>query len=95
MLTDGGGRTYTSSSGSDSGSETWTGLGPVLNNPPYSTAFTMKTRSARRHTRYAEHPDGTVGNLPFNIAGGTFGSIDISLQTQQLFERYGYGGRLS
>ncbi|MBK6777007.1 MAG: hypothetical protein IPG74_14630 [Flavobacteriales bacterium] len=30
-------------------------------------------------------PIGTVGNLPFNIAGGTFGSIDISLQTQQLF----------
>ncbi|MBK6774914.1 MAG: PKD domain-containing protein [Flavobacteriales bacterium] len=86
VLTDGGGGTYTSSSGSDSGSETWTGLGLVLNNPPYSIAFYDEDPISQDDILGTLNiPIGTVGNLPFNIAGGTFGSIDISLQTQQLF----------
>ncbi|MFZ1688361.1 MAG: PKD domain-containing protein [Flavobacteriales bacterium] len=86
MLTDGGGGTYTSSSGSDSGNETWTGLGLVLDNPPYSIAFYDEDPISQDDILGTLNiPIGTVGNLPFNIASGTFGSIDISMQTQQLF----------
>ena len=86
VLTDGGGGTYTSSSGSDSGNETWTGLGLVLNNPPYSIAFYDEDPISQDDILGTLNiPVGTTGNLPFNIANGTYGSIDISVQTQQLF----------
>lgn len=86
VLTDGGGGTYTSSSGSDSGSETWTGLGLVLSNPPYSIAFYDDDPISQDDILGTLNiPVGTAGNLPFNIASGTFGSLDISVQVQQTF----------
>lgn len=86
VLTDGGGGTYISSSGSDSGSETWTGLGLVLNNPPYSIAFYDEDPISQDDILGTLNiPIGTTGNLPFNIASGTFGSLDISVQVQQTF----------
>lgn len=86
VLTDGGGGTYTSSSGSDSGSETWTGLGLVLGNPPYSITFYDEDPISQDDILGTLNiPTGTTGNLPFNIAGGTVGSLDISVQPQQIF----------
>ncbi|MCB0795244.1 MAG: hypothetical protein KDB88_10960 [Flavobacteriales bacterium] len=86
VLTDGNGDTYTSSSGSNSGSETWTGLMLPLNTPPYSIAFYDEDPISQDDLlgTYNISLNG-AGNYPFSVAGGTFGSLAVQGTVVQSF----------
>ncbi len=86
VLTDGNGATLTSSTFDNTFNATWTDLGHLLAAPPYSISI------------YDEDPisqDDLLGtyNIPldgpgtyfFNVAGGTSGSLDITLEDVQAF----------
>ena len=86
VLTSGGGSQYTSSSGSDSGSESWTGLGLLLDDPPYSIQFYDEDLiSPDDDLGTYNIPLAGAGSYPFTITGGTNGSLVIDLVTQITF----------
>lgn len=87
VVTDGGGATvYTSSAGSDSEDEEWHNLSIALNNPPYSIQFWDEDLIS------GDDVLGTynltlagAGTYPYNVAGGTNGSIVVGIQLFQSF----------
>jgi hypothetical protein len=87
VLTDGQGNTYESSHGEDSDGESWNNLGFMLNTPPYAIEFwdedPISVDDALGTFNIPQDGDGTY---PFNIAGGTFGSLQIDLVPQQVFD---------
>jgi PKD repeat protein len=86
VLTDGNGATFTSSTQDDTFSASWTGVGQVLSNPPYSLSiYDEDWISPDDHLGTYNIPLDGAGTYYFNVAGGTTGSIEVSLQTQQVF----------
>ena len=86
VLTDGQGGTYTSSSGSDSNSESWGTLNITLGTPPYAIEFWDEDPvSVDDALGTYNIPLGTEGDYPFNVAGGTFGTLHFDLMPQQVF----------
>ncbi len=86
VLTDGSGGTYTSSSGSDSNSEGWSGLNITLSDPPYAIEFWDEDPvSVDDALGTYIIPLAGEGDYTFNVAGGTFGSLHIDLVPQQVF----------
>lgn len=86
VLTDGSGNTYTSSIGSDSNTESWSGLNITLGTPPYAIEFWDDDPvSVDDALGTYNIPLGTEGDYGFNVANGTFGSLHIDLMPQQVF----------
>jgi PKD repeat protein len=86
VLTDGGGNTYTSSTVDNSTTATWTGLGLVLDTPPYSISFYDEDAVSQNDLLGTFNlPTGSLGTTFFNVAGGTTGNVRIGLQVQQSF----------
>ena len=86
VLTDGGGNTYTSSTVDNSTTATWTGLGLVLDTPPYSISFYDEDAVSQNDLLGTYNlPAGSLGTTFFNVAGGTTGNVRINLQVQQSF----------
>lgn len=86
VLTNGSGGQYTSSSGSDSGSESWGGLGLLLDDPPYSIQFYDEDPvSPDDDLGTYNIPLGGAGSYPFTITGGTNGALQIDLVPQLTF----------
>jgi len=86
VLTDGGGNTYTSSTVDNSTTATWTGLGLILDTPPYSISFYDEDAVSQDDLLGTYNlPAGSLGTTFFNVAGGTTGNVRISLQVQQSF----------
>lgn len=87
VVTDGGGATvYTSSSGSDSEDEEWHNLSIVLDNPPYSIQFWDEDLISGDDVLGTYNMTLTgAGTYPYNVAGGTNGSIVVGTQLFQSF----------
>ena len=86
VLTDGNGNTWTSSSGDNSTSAAWTGLGRVLALPPYSIAFFDEDVVSQDDDLGTYNiPAGISGTLPFTLGNGTSGSLVIDIEPQQVF----------
>lgn len=86
VLTDGAGNTWTSSSGDNSTSAAWTGLGRVLTLPPYSIAFLDEDVVSQDDALGTFNiPQGSSGTVPFTLGNGTYGSLVIDLEAQQVF----------
>ena len=86
VLTDGNGNTWTSSSGDNNSSATWTGLGRVLALPPYSIAFFDEDVVSQDDDLGTYNiPAGISGTLPFTLGNGTSGSLVIDIEPQQVF----------
>lgn len=86
VLTNAAGGTYTSSTFSDVTTATWSDLGLLLDNPPYSISFfdeDVVTGDDALGTFNMTLND--AGNYFFNVAGGTAGSLGITLEAQQVF----------
>lgn len=86
VLTNATGGTYTSSSFTDVSTASWNDLGLLLNNPPYSISFydeDVVTGDDLLGT-YNMVLSGP-GTLFFNVAGGTTGSLSLTLEPQQVF----------
>ncbi|MCW5899740.1 MAG: T9SS type A sorting domain-containing protein [Flavobacteriales bacterium] len=87
VLTDAGGNTWTSSTVGGVTSATWNNLGLLLSNPPYNISFWDEdVVSQNDHLGTYNIPLTGTGNYPFNVAGGTSGSLNIGLQQVQQFE---------
>lgn len=86
VLTDAGGGTITSSTQDNTASATWNGLSLLLDDPPYSISFfdedPVSTDDALGTFNI---PLSGAGNYPFNVAGGTFGNLQVDLVAQQVF----------
>ncbi len=86
VLTDGSGNSFTSSSGSNSTSEIWNNVDRLLAAPPYSIQFFDEdVISANDDLGTFNIPAGSNGNVPFALGNGTYGSLTIALQPQQVF----------
>lgn len=67
-------------------SANWTGLNILLDNPPYSITFWDEdVISSNDNLGTYDITLTPGGNYAFNVAGGTAGSLGISLQVQQQF----------
>ncbi|MCB9168782.1 MAG: hypothetical protein H6594_00345 [Flavobacteriales bacterium] len=87
VLTDGNGNDYTSSSGSNAQSQTWSNLNLPLNDPPYSITFYDEDPISQDDDLGTFNiPLNGPGTYPFNVAGGTFGQLSVGLTVQQLFQ---------
>ncbi len=86
VLTDAGGGTTTSTTQDNTSNATWNGLSLLLGNPPYSIAFfdedPVSTDDALGTFNI---PLSGAGNYLFNVAAGTFGSVQVDLVAQQVF----------
>jgi PKD repeat protein len=86
VLTDAGGGTITSATQDNTTNATWNGLTLLLDNPPYSISFfdedPVSTDDALGTFNI---PLSGAGNYPFNVAGGTFGNLQVDLVAQQVF----------
>jgi PKD repeat protein len=86
VLTDGNGNTFTSSSGDNSTSEAWHDVDRVLGVPPYSIAFFDEDLVSQDDDLGTFNiPTGSNGAVPFALGNGTFGSLIIAVQPQQVF----------
>ncbi len=86
VLTDGGGNSFTSSSGSNSTSQTWNNVDRLLAAPPYSIQFFDEDVVSQDDDLGTFNiPSGSNGNVPFALGNGTYGSLNIALQPQQIF----------
>lgn len=86
VLTDAGGGTITSSTMDDSFTASWVDLGIVLDNAPYSISFYDEdVVSTNDLLGTFNIPANTSGTLYINVAGGTTGSLDISVVPIQQF----------
>jgi len=86
VLTDANGGTVTSNTFDNVFNATWDGLGLVLDNPPYNIAFWDEDFiSQDDHLGTFNIPQGAQGTIPFNVAGGTFGTLLITLEPQDTF----------
>lgn len=86
VLTDANGGTVTSNTVGDVFSASWSELGLVLDNPPYNISFWDEdVISQNDHLGTFNIPQGSLGSVNFNVAGGTFGSLLITLEPQQTF----------
>jgi hypothetical protein len=86
VLTDGGGNTWTSSSGDNSTSAAWNTLGRQLSAPPYSIAFFDEDVVSQNDALGTFNiPQGVSGTLPFALGNGTSGSLVIDLEPVQVF----------
>ena len=86
VLTNGGGGTFTSSTVDDSNTASWTGLGILLDNPPYSIAFYDEDVVSQNDLLGTYNiPANGEGTYFINVAGGTTGSLQISNEAQQVY----------
>ena len=86
ILTDGNGNTFTSGTNDNSTSTSWSGVGQVLVNPPYSIAFFDEdVISQDDDLGTFNMPQSTTGSVPFTLGNGTFGSLQIDLVPVQVF----------
>lgn len=86
VLTDGQGGTFTSTSGDNSTTASWSGLNIPLSSPPYAIAFWDEDLiSADDALGTYILPLNGSDTLPFNVAGGTFGELVVDLVDQQVF----------
>lgn len=86
VLSDAGGNTYTSSSVDNTTTATWSSLGLLLDNPPYSVSFYDEdVVSGDDILGTYNIPANGEGTYFINVAGGTTGSLLIGLETQQVF----------
>lgn len=87
VLTNAGGGTYASSSFTDVSTASWSNLGLLLDNPPYSLSiYDEDVVSGDDLLGTYNITLGGTGTFFFNVAGGTTGSIDISIVPQQVFQ---------
>jgi PKD repeat protein len=86
VLTNASGGTYQSSTIDNVTSATWSNLGLLLDNPPYSITFwdsdVLPPNDALGTYNITL---GSTGTLSFNVAGGTAGSLQVSIEPQQVF----------
>lgn len=86
VLTDGSGNSFTSSSGSNSTSQTWNNVDRLMDAPPYSIQFFDEDVVSQDDDLGTFNiPSGSNGNVPFALGNGTYGSLTIALQPQQVF----------
>lgn len=86
VLTNAGGGTFTSSTVDDSNTANWSGLGILLDNPPYSIAFYDEDAVSQNDLLGTYNiPANGEGTYFINVAGGTTGSLQISNEPQQVF----------
>lgn len=86
VLTNSGGGTYTSSTVDNSTAASWSGLGLLLDSPPYSIAFFDEDAVSTDDLLGTYNiPANGAGTYAFNVAGGTAGSLQISNEPQQVF----------
>nr|MDQ3100310.1 PKD domain-containing protein [Bacteroidota bacterium] len=86
VLTDANGGTFGSSTNDDTFSASWNDLALVLGEPPYSISF-YDEDPVSQHDLLGTYniPSGSAGTQFINVAGGTTGSLEISLADQQSF----------
>ncbi len=86
VLTDASGNAYTSNTADGTTSNTWSNLGLPLNNPPYNIGFWDEDFiSQNDHLGTYNISLTGPGSYPFNVAGGTNGSLSIGLNVLQQF----------
>ncbi|MCB0758892.1 MAG: PKD domain-containing protein [Flavobacteriales bacterium] len=86
VLTDGSGNSFTSSSGSNSTNRTWNNVDRLMDAPPYSIQFFDEDVVSQDDDLGTFNiPSGSNGNVPFALGNGTYGSLTIALQPQQVF----------
>ena len=86
VLTDGGGNSFTSSSGSNNTSQTWNNVSRLLDAPPYSIQFFDEDVVSQDDDLGTFNiPAASNGTVPFALGNGTYGSLIIALQPQQVF----------
>lgn len=86
VLTDGNGGTYTSSTMDNTTTATWSGLGLLLDNPPYSLTFYDEDPVSQNDQLGTYNiPNNGSGQYFINVSGGTTGSLSITEQVQQSF----------
>jgi len=86
VLTDAQGGTYTSSTVDDSFTASWTGLGILLNNPPYSISFYDEDVVSQNDLLGTYNiPANGAGTYNINVAGGTTGSLVVVEEAQDVF----------
>ncbi|MBK9175334.1 MAG: T9SS type A sorting domain-containing protein [Flavobacteriales bacterium] len=87
VLTNASGGTYTSSSATDVSTASWGNLGLLLDNPPYSlSVYDEDVISGNDLLGTYNITLGGAGTFFFNVAGGTTGSINLSIEPQQVFQ---------
>lgn len=87
VLTNAGGGTYTSSSFTDASTASWSSLGLLLDNPPYSLSiYDEDVVSGDDLLGTYNITLSAAGTFFFNVAGGTTGSFNISIEPQQVFQ---------
>lgn len=86
VLTDAGGGTVTSGTIDDSNTASWIDLGLVLDNAPYSISFYDEDPVSQNDLLGTYNiPANISGEQFINVAGGTTGSLEISIEPLQLF----------
>ncbi|MEO8590573.1 MAG: PKD domain-containing protein [Flavobacteriales bacterium] len=86
VLTDAGGGTITSGSVDNSSTASWADLGILMDNGPYSISFYDEDAVSQNDLLGTYNiPSNSSGTLFVNVAGGTTGSLDISIEPLQLF----------
>ncbi|MBK8498985.1 MAG: T9SS type A sorting domain-containing protein [Flavobacteriales bacterium] len=86
VLTNGTGGTYTSSTVDNSSTGTWSGLGVLLDTPPYSITFYDEDAVSQNDQLGTYNiPANGEGIYFINVAGGTTGSLIIENVPQQIF----------
>lgn len=86
VLTDGNGGSFTSNSGSNSTSETWNNVDRLLSVPPYSIQFFDEDPISQDDDLGTFNiPVGSNGVVPFALSNGTFGSLTIAVEAQEVF----------
>lgn len=86
VLTDAQGGTYTSSTVDDSFTASWTGLGLLLDDPPYSISFYDEDVVSQNDLLGTYNiPSNGSGTYHINVAGGTTGSLVVVEQAQTVF----------
>jgi hypothetical protein len=86
VLTDGNGSSFTSSSGDNSTSESWSNVDRVLSAPPYSIQFFDEDPVSQDDDLGTFNiPVGSSGVVPFALSNGTFGSLTIAVEPQEVF----------
>jgi hypothetical protein len=86
VLTDANGNSFTSNTVGGTTSATWNNVGLPLNNPPYNISFWDEdVISQNDHLGTFNIPLSGPGTYPFNVAGGTTGSLVIGLEVLQQF----------
>ncbi len=86
VLTDAGGGTVASGTIDDSNTASWLDQGLVLDNAPYSLSFYDEDVVSQNDLLGTYNIPANISGVQFiNVAGGTTGSLDISIEPLQLF----------